>query len=203
MHSGQDLEGIEQRAYQTLWEDGLIDLFVGAGVLGIGVSWITGYPVFGAVLPAMLVPMWQAARKRIAEPRSGYVEFSPRRKGRERRGLGILLLVGSLMLTLAIALFAIARHGAQAFEGITPVVIPALPAALLALGAALVGAIVGIHRFLAYAVLLLITGAVGTALAAEPGWHMVASGAAIAAVGVVRLASFLRRYPRPDVKGAS
>ncbi len=195
MSTSKDLAQIERKAYETIWEDGLLDVFVGAGVLGIGVSWVSGHAVYGAILPALLVPVWQAARKKIVEPRTGYVEFSPARKTREKRGLGLMLLLGVLTLMLGIGVYFMARERPPELDRLLPVVIPALPAALLGFGGALVGFLFGIRRFLTYAALLFLGAAVGAHLGAGPGWHFLAPGLVILVVGVTLLASFLKKYP--------
>ena len=147
MTTPTDLNELEHRAYRTLWQDGLLDLFVGIAIVCIGTSWVAGSPVLGAVVPALLVPLWQATRKRLVEPRVGYVEFSSERKGRERRSLGALLLLGVLMLVLGVAVYFVTRTDPSHLAHLAPAVIPALPAALMALGGVLVALLFGIRRF--------------------------------------------------------
>ena len=203
MNTSNNLREIETQAYRTLWEDGLLDIVVGAGVVGLGVSWITGFAIYGAILPALLVPVWQASRKRIIEPRMGYVEFSRERQAQERRGLSVLVLLGALTLTLGVVAFLRLRGNPSEQSDLLPVLIPALPAALLGVGGALVGLLFAIRRFLTYAMLLFVGAAVGAGLGAWPGWHFVVPGLVILSVGVTLLAQFLRKYPTPEVEGLS
>ena len=203
MNESRSLTEIERRAYQTIWEDGLLDVFVGAAVVAMGVSWVVGLAVWGALLPALLVPVWQVARKQIVEPRSGYVEFGPERKSREKRHLGVLLLLGVLTLLLGVGVFWMVRANPRGLDSLLPEVIPALPAVLLGLGGALTGLLLGIRRFLVYAGLLLVGGVVGAYFQAEPGWHFLVPGGVILIVGVGLLVSFLMKYPMAEVESLS
>lgn len=200
MNKSDNLHQIERRAYQTIWEDGLLDVFVGVAVVGMALFWVAGLAVWGGVLPALLVPVWQVARRQVVEPRSGYVEFSPERKAREKRGLGLMVLLGMLTLVLGVAGFFMVRSNPPELDSLLPVVVPALPAALLGLGGVLVGLLFGIRRFLTYGALLFIGGAAGALLRAEPGWHFLLPGVVILIVGVMLLVSFLRKYPVVEVE---
>lgn len=201
MNESRDLDRIERRAYQTIWEDGLLDLFVGAGILAIGLSWISRFPVLGAVLPALLVPAWQVAHKQIAEPRTGYVKLSRARQARQKRSLQALALLGVATMMLGVAAFFFTQARSPAVDELLRTAIPALPAVLLGIGSALAGMLFEIRRLLAYAGLLFAGGAAGAWLHAGPGWHFLFPGIVIVIVGVTMLVSFLRKYPAQDVAG--
>jgi hypothetical protein len=169
----------------------------------IAVSWIADQAALGAIFPPLLVPVWIAAHRQIVEPRAGYVEFSPERKAREKSSLGLIVLLGVLTLALGIGAYFFVRSSPPEMDSLLPVVIPALPAVLLAVGGILVGLLFGIRRFLTYAVLLLIGGVVGALVRAEPGWHFLGPGVIILVVGIVLLVSFLRENPLAEVEGLS
>jgi len=186
-----DLQALERRAYLILWEDGLIDIVVGLGLLGLSVTWLNGMVVLGAILPALLIPVWQVARNRLAVPRSGVVELSPRRRAQEKRNLGAVAGVGAAIFALALVAFFWVPANSLPIT----VLIAALPSILLALPVTAVGLVFGIHRFVVYAGVL-VAGGVAVVLAqAEPGWSFLPAGVVVTAAGVFLLVHFLRRYP--------
>jgi len=78
-----NLEHLEGEAYQDSFSDGLVDVFLGLGLAVIGVTWLWLEPVaglagvFAAAIAGILVPV----RRRIVEPRVGYVRWTaPRLK---------------------------------------------------------------------------------------------------------------------------
>jgi len=195
MNTQTNLKGIEKKAYESIWDDGLIDIFVGISLAGLGIFWLTEYAVFGGLFPILLVPIWSGVRSRITAPRAGSVQFGADRRATERRNLTGLFLGGSLTLLLGVALyFAVARGGAMDRDWLA-IVIPALPGVLLAAGAAVTGSMIGANRFQAYAALLLSGSGVGIWLRLEPGVYLAAAGAGILATGITMLVRFVRKYP--------
>ncbi len=105
MQSQRSLESIEQEVYGSQHRDGLLDIFAGVGLLAIGISWLTDYAWAGAIVPALLVPLWKPFRSRITEPRAGRVEFGAERRLLERRKMAALFAGGVLTMLLAVAIF--------------------------------------------------------------------------------------------------
>jgi hypothetical protein len=63
-------------------QDGLIDIFVGiyvllfgSGILLLTVTDFSTWFVVPAIFPAIMIPVWISAKKRITMPRIGYVNF--------------------------------------------------------------------------------------------------------------------------------
>jgi len=194
-----DMEGLERRAYQTLWEDGLIDVISGVGLLAMGTAWIMHEAALGAIFPAILVPVWSSAHRRLSAPRVGVVEFAPERRGRERKKQLVLALIGVLCLALGVAVYSFGRPTGEVFRAI----VPGLPAALLGLGAGLVGAMCGIRRFLLYAAAMVVIGALGAGLGVRPGWHLLSGGVIVTVSGIAVLVSYLHRYPVDDPEASA
>ena len=71
---------VERKAFRSFWNDGLLDLMVGLVILLIGISWWQDIAVMGAIFPAVCASMWYPLRRRLVEPRMGYVEFSGSRE---------------------------------------------------------------------------------------------------------------------------
>ena len=184
------LDRIEAKLFRAYWDDGLLDVFCGLGVVGIGVCWLVDLVPLGALLPATLIPMWGPLRKRWVEPRAGLVEFSEARSSRNRRFLRSALWLGVGALCSFLSLFWWLR-GARAAP-LLPSAIPALPAVLVACPAALTAFALGLPRFLGHAGILVACGIFAALADAEPGVSLVAGGALVTIAGARLLASFLQ-----------
>lgn len=177
----------ERHAFRSFWNDGLLDLMLGLVVLVVGLSWWQGVPVYGALFPAVCVSLWQPLRRRLVEPRMGWVEFSGPRELRWRgfrMGLAAFFL-GTAVLGAVVVLTATgASPGARTWIAAMPLVLLAVPAALFALFTAC-------RRFLLYAALLLLVGAVAVVTRQDPHTAMITAGLVITLSGAVLLARFL------------
>ena len=78
-----NLREIEKKAYMAYHQDGLLDIVVGVYVLGFGlgifmdVIWdfSFGMGIIPAILIAVILPIWIAAKRKITMPRIGFVKF--------------------------------------------------------------------------------------------------------------------------------
>ncbi len=187
-----NLGAIEQRVYRTYWNDGLLDLFAAVGVLGIGISWIVGFPVGGAILPALLVPLWGPVRQRFVEPRLGMVEFSDAREQRNASTLKFAVALGFGVFALCIILYVL-RDRLDFDPSVT--LVAGLPAALLGLLAVITAVLVASPRFLAYSAILVIAGVIGALNGWEPGLILVEAGAIMLIVALAVFVRFLQDNP--------
>lgn len=186
---------LESRLFRQYWDDGLLDLFAGVGVLGIALCWSVGLVAVGAAVPAVLVPFWGPLRRAVVEPRMGLVEFTDERTGRTRRFLaGAAWLGVALLLALGVGYLAARSEPGELLRHF----VPGLPALLLGLLSALVGVGLGLPRFLAYAGFLAVSGLAVAVAGAEPEIAMFAGGLAIALTG----ARLLRRVLGVGVESA-
>lgn len=190
-----DLSKLERKIFQTFWDDGLIDLFAGVGVLLIGLAWWRALPVMGAIVPALMIPLWKPLRDRWIEPRLGLVEFSETRMRTNRRWMNGSVVGGVVVLLLALAVYF--TKGRAAPHELSHM-IAALPAALLAVMATLVAVMLSCVRFLVYALVLLGASAVGLVLKWEPGSILVLAGGIITLMSLFVLLRFLGEYPSED-----
>lgn len=183
---------LEQNLYRQYWDDGLLDLFAGVGVLGIGLFWIFDVVVGAAILPALLVPLWAPFREKITEPRMGLVEFSSRREQRTQKFLVNVFLAGTGTFLLALLLYFYVRsNGLPA----NVTFIAGLPAGLLGVLAVFGALLTGAYRFFIYGAWLVIAGLTCALAGTGPGAPMVVGGAAITFCAVVLLTRFIRKYP--------
>ncbi len=188
---------LENELYTGRFDDGLLDLFIGLGLVGVGVTWLTGSPALSVLVPAVLIPLWIALRRQVTEPRLGRVSFSADRRASERAraaravslGTGVLALVGLGELGL--------RRGAVEPPSWTSLA-PLIPAALLVVGLVLVSLMVGARRFLVYAAALLVVAGLATRLGAEPGTYMTLAGALLSVWAGGLVARFLAAHPNLD-----
>jgi len=103
------LREIERQTYLSYHQDGLLDIFVGIYVLlfGLGIFLMTvtefsTWFAIPAIFPAVMVPIWISAKKRVTMPRIGYVKFGYRGAnkvmaiflGLAVAGLGVFMLFG-------------------------------------------------------------------------------------------------------------
>jgi hypothetical protein len=188
----ENMNTIERQVFRTYWNDGLLDMFGAVGILAIGIAWTAEVHVFGAIVPALLVPLWAPMRQRFIEPRLGVVEFSDDRERRNTKRLGMVAAFGVGTLGLFLTLyFARTRLGFDADISL----VAALPALLLALLAIITAFLVSTLRFLLYAALLAISGLGGALYGIEPGPILVIAAVAMLGIALFVIGRFLRNNP--------
>ena len=188
----ENMNTIERQVFRTYWNDGLLDMFGAVGILAIGIAWTAEAHVFGAIVPALLVPLWAPLRQRFIEPRLGLVEFSDDRERRNTKRLGMVTAFGIGTLGLFLTLyFARTRLGFDADISL----VAALPALLLALLAIITAFLVSTLRFLLYAALLAISGLGGALYGIEPGPILVIAAVAMLGIALFVIGRFLRNNP--------
>ncbi len=187
----------ETRLFSSYWDDGTLDLLIGAAIVLLGVGYVFDLPLVEVVILPLALVMWPILRRRLVEPRAGYVEFARARQARvtwELRGT-VALGVGLLVLALAAVLGT--RSGALDLSRS----VDALPAILVALGAGVTGGLIRAWRFAAYALVLAGAG-VGAVLAdTGPGLPLVVGGIVMWGWGAVLLVRFLtasRRFQESE-----
>jgi len=193
-----NLEQIERQAYQTIWEDGLIDIFVGLALVLIGSLWLTQDSIYGAFVAPVLVPFWTVARKRITEPRRGIVNLSEERMVKENKKLAGLMLFGVATLIIGIVWYVIGRPGGTPPAAWASHIVAGLPAVLLAIPALIVALAYGLKRFLIYATALLVAAIAVVLLDLHPGWGFIPGGIVCLLLGGALLHRFIRKYPLTD-----
>jgi len=193
---------LEAELFKTWWDDGLLDLFFGLGLLTIGIGWWFDQAVLAAVAPALLWIWVMPLRKAVVEPRAGYVEFSRARQQHAHRNLRITLLLGLGTFLLGVGLFFYVQSqgpsgGMDAGQfKVLQKIIPALPAALLAIGAFIGAQFTGAQRFVVYGMVLLVAAGLTLVYDLGPAVPMLVGGTVITLSGMVLLIRFLRASAR-------
>jgi len=195
-----NLKEIERRAYMSYHQDGLLDIFTGVYVLGFGLGifmdtvWEYG---FGAIMPAILIaivlPVWIAAKRRITMPRIGFVKF---RTAYTTKLMAIFigLAVAGLGVFFAFTLATFQGGSRQWLDlifqnGMLIVGFGSLAVCIL------FGYSMGLKRLYAYGLLALISLVIGHFVGVFFAYILMALGTAVVATGVALLISFVRKYP--------
>jgi hypothetical protein len=124
-----DLKSLEKKAYRSVFNDGLWDLFIGMLILNLGLA-----PLFGLIfnLPeflSIIIPslIWTIialvifilGKKYITTPRVGYVKFGSKRKSKQLK-LKIFLMI---VFIVNVILFILPLTGVINYSQIQPLFI--------------------------------------------------------------------------------
>jgi hypothetical protein len=197
MNADANFESVEKRILRHFWADGLVDLFLGTGLLLAGLLWLSGFAVFVPLVPAGLLPLWVIARTRITRPRAGHIRFSKQQIDDTRTGLNIAGVVGFALLTLFGTLFIILRDDAGMSSGIESLVI-GLPMLIIATSLLVARIAFGLPRFFIHAIVAAAAGLLGVVASIDPGLQFCGAGLTISVVGMSVFVRFLRDYPVSD-----
>ena len=188
-----NLKGIEQKAYMSYHQDGLLDIVIGLVPLFMGISALTGNYLF-IILLALIGISWKAAKKTITVPRLGYVEFSEKRKSKEKKKMQILTIAFTLSAIAGVGVFmawessGLLRQWAISL-GLTPL---GLTMASLVF---VISLLTGLKRMYAYSLLILVTFIAFQLLGISHRIALVLSGGIILTSGITVLILFIRKYP--------
>lgn len=189
------LDRLERRTNRVYWSDGLLDLMAGVALVGIGVAWLGDAVVFGALAPALVIPLWKPMRRAFSEPRLGRFEPGDDRQARTAQLLRMSLVGGVLALLVALGVVGLT----EARPALAASMVPALPGALI--GALALATAVGLElpRFFAYAGVFAGAGvAVAMHGTADPGWAMICGGGVMLLVGVVMAIRLAQTRPATE-----
>lgn len=189
-----NLKEIERRAWRSVFEDGLWDIYLGLLLL---VLWVAGsgeeyslYIHIPLLIAAMLVLF--LGKKLITAPRIGYVKFGPQRK-RRINTIRVILAVSVLISLLALmATLGMLTEMGTWFVRNWIVVVVGLKCVLIGSIAAFV---LQFHR------LHYIGAAYAAAFVMSMSWStplpFLVFGIVVLIPGVVLFALFMRKYPLP------
>jgi len=183
---------LHDRVLTSSWNDGLIDTLAGLGVLLMGVSWQFDLVPMGSIAPALMIPLWHPLRRKLVEPRTGYMEFGVPTQLRLSRSMWMMALLGAGAFGIGVAGYFYASDNLAVADVSW---IAALPAILIGIGAFVAGFAFGIPRFPLYALVFVLCGVATAVLGLEPGLAMIAGGTVAAATGLWLLGRFLREHP--------
>lgn len=200
MDPSQSLSQLRQKAYLAYHQDGIVDMLIGATVVGFGLWRITGNIVF-TFLSWLSFTFYYALKRTITIPRFGFVRFdATQRKTQISLMMGLLIL---LMLAVG-GLFFFAQP-----DRMPPSVLVFMRKfhefVLSGVGAVsmfIFGLLFGIRRVTGYGIVMLLTLWVAIQLGWPGGPTLVVIGSVILLLGTVYLFRFMRRYPlQPEETG--
>ena len=98
MSQNFNLKKIEQKAYFSYHNDGIIDILIGFVILLFGIGMATDMAYLAAISASVGVPIWLAAKKYVTYPRLGLVKFNQDRINKEKNILFLSILLGVVVL---------------------------------------------------------------------------------------------------------
>jgi len=181
-------------------QDGLLDIFVGVyvlsfalGILLLTVTDFSTWFVIPAIFPAIMVPIWISAKRRITMPRIGYVKFGSR-GANKLTAIFIGLLVAGLGVFMAFS-FASSQAWALTLRNLiisNGMIIIGVSAAAIS---SLFAYTMGLNRLYAYGLLTLVLFSVGHFTTIPFGYFLLTIGLVIIINGFVLLMQFIRKHP--------
>jgi hypothetical protein len=203
MNKRMSLKEVEKRTYMSYHQDGLLDIFVGVYVLlfalGILLMTVTDFStwfVIPAIFPAIMIPIWISAKKRITMPRIGYVKFGSRGANKLMAVLVGLMVFG--LGTFMVFSFSSSQGWALSLRNLiisNGMIIIGVAAAAIS---SLFAYTMGLKRLYAYGLLTLALFFAGHFSTIPFGYFLLTIGLVIVINGFVLLIRFIRKYPLPQ-----
>jgi hypothetical protein len=202
MNVNDSLKEIQKKTYMSYHQDGLIDMFVGVYVLlfGLGILLRTvgdfgTWFVIPAVFPAVMVPIWVSAKKRITMPRIGFVKFGVRGAGKLMALLLGLMVAGAGLGAFMAFSFTSSQGWALTFRDLM------LSHSMLIIGlvavaiSSLFGYTMGLKHLYAYGLVMFVLFLTGYFIPFPFEYILLTVGLVITINGFVLLMRFIRKYP--------
>jgi len=196
-----NLKEVEKRTYISYHQDGLIDIFVGvyillfgSGILLMTVTDFSTWFIIPAIFPAIMLPIWISAKKKITMPRIGYVKFGGRGAnklmalliGLTTVGLGTFMVLSfaSISQGWALTVRNLIFSNGMLIIGIMATIISSLFAYTM-----------GLKRLYVYGLFTLTLFVTGHFITVPLDYLLVIIGLMIVINGFVLLLRFIRKYP--------
>lgn len=204
-----NLKELERRAWTSIFQDGLFDLFLGWQILWMGIIfWISD---FGYSTPVMLtinmsgyalsVLLLYLGKRFITRPRAGRARFGIKRLSKV---MWVTLVTFVIMgVVFGLSLVAWSREDSLLGQDLSPLVSPLLLGLLLLMLFNLPAFFLEYRRLHFIGLMFALPIPAGALLRQffdiDPGiYAFVIASAAVIAVGLVALARFLQRHPLPE-----
>ena len=205
MSEKNSLRAIEKKTYMFYHQDGLLDIFIGIYVLlfGLGISLMTftdfsTWFIIPAIFPAIMIPIWISAKRRITMPRIGYVNFGV-------RGVNKMMAIFIGLMVAGLGVFMVFGLGASMGEGWALTLrnfFVSNSMLIIGIGALSVSTIfgyaMGLKRLYGYGLLIFVLFFTGHFITIPFGYILLTIGFVITVSGFVLLMEFIRKYPLPQ-----
>jgi hypothetical protein len=205
MPKNNSLREIEKKTYMSYHQDGLLDIFIGIYVLlfGIGISLMTltefsTWFIIPAIFPAIMIPLWISAKKRITMPRIGYVNFGV-------RGVNKMMAIFLGLMVAGLGVFMVFGLGASMGEGWALTLrdfFISNSMLIIGIGAVAVSSLfaytMGLKRLYGYGLLIFVLFFTGHFITIPFEYLLLTIGFTITIIGSILLMQFIRKYPLPQ-----
>jgi hypothetical protein len=197
MENEVNLKEIERRAFLSYHKDGILDVYLGMGiVMASSIFFFEYFPVFslGGII-ALLPVLYAASKKQYTIPRLGYVKFSMSTQGRARNSITLAVLLG--VVSAIAGLFAFYSVIATGHSWIEPLIKywKITVASLLLVVFSLFGYVSELKRMYYYAVVTFLIFVSGLVLPVPGYWLIIIVGGIISINGLIHLYRFTQQYP--------
>jgi len=208
MRENIDIKSLEKKAYRTVFNDGLWDVFIGLLILNLGIGplfvLLFDTPEFLSIIISsigwniMALIIFILGKKYITTPRVGYVKFGPKRKSKQLK-LKIFLMI---VFIVNVILLILPLLGIINYSQITPFLITLLLGiGIFAFPFSVVAYFLDYTRLYYYAFSAglgffltdLLTPIVGNPLGTIIVFGVI--GVIIVLIGLYYFISFLKKYP--------
>jgi len=211
MSQNFDLKALERKAFRSVHQDGLWDIYIGGLLLvlslmftipdsGEGELRTLGLAMLGV---AIMFAIFQLGKKYITAPRMGQVRFGPERQKRKIRMIwimGAFVLVTLGMFLYSLYVWNLSASGQVVDVPVSPSLERIFVASLAALIAGTSMAVIShFKEFMrGYYIALLMAAGFFFTLVFDMTTPMIVAGALILIPGLVLFINFLRQYPLPQ-----
>ena len=194
------LRDVEKRTYMSYHQDGLLDIFVGVYIMlfGFGILLLTltdfsSWFIIPAIFPALMVPVWVSAKKKITMPRIGYVKIGS-------KGSNKLMSIFLGMLVFGLGIFMIFSFSSdQTWAGVISDLILGYSMIIIGVGAAVISSLfaytTGLTRLYAYGLLTFVLFVSAHFITVPFAYLTIVIGVVLISYGSVLLIRFTRKYP--------
>jgi hypothetical protein len=204
-----DFQEIEKRVNQAVYQDGLLEIFLGAFLLIIGVLFVADSKLvaFGILLMFLFSWLLERVKKKYVYPRSGYVKLKPE-KDADPKGIVLVALIAVVISIGVGAIFVKVMGPDLGSEAFLRYFVPPAAGLLMAIGPYWLAQTYDVRRGYVLAVLFILIGVLMpvTGLASgyqAVGWECLVVGAISLVTGAILFSSFIRRNPSAPIEEAT
>jgi hypothetical protein len=193
MSSDASLNQLKRKAYLAYHQDGIVDILIGATVLGFAL-WIFFDTIIFTFMAWMGGIVYAGLKNAITIPRFGYVRFDETRTQSTRAiGVGIALIL--LILVIGVLFFISPDRIPVSMTDFLRKYFAYLLSGLGVLAIAIMGMVSGIRRLLVYAAVMITVLGLSLQMQLNGAFPLLVSGSLILLIGIGLLVNFIRRYP--------
>lgn len=200
MDTNNQINQINRQSYQEFHQDGIIDIMVGASLLGFALWLQLDFPLF-AFICWLSVGFYKFLKNKLTIPRFGYVRFEE-----DRKQFIYGMIAASIVVVLLLSARFLIIEGSYAKSNLAGFLRKNHPYVMGSIGAVLLGAFGlwrGLSRFKIYG-LLFLGLLVGLFLVNIPGQiALFCAGGAIFLTGCYLLITFLYKHPIEGMRGTN